>query len=127
MIVLLGQNKNDNRGKKDMKLKKIADELNLELVSGYYDENREVDGAYIGDLLSIVMSKAKENNIWITIQTHLNVVAVASLIGISCIIIAENMKIDHDTIEKADEVEIPIFRSSLNSYELACKLKELGV
>lgn len=110
-----------------MNLKKVKESLNLEVIAGYSDENKEVEGAYIGDLLSVVMSSAKENNIWITIQTHLNIIAVASLVGISCIIVAEGMEIDEETIKKANEIDMPLFRSNLSSYEIACKLNELGI
>ncbi|SHH68018.1 DRTGG domain-containing protein [Sporanaerobacter acetigenes] len=110
-----------------MKLKKIKESLNLEVIAGYSEEDKEVEGAYIGDLLSVVMSSANENNIWITIQTHLNIIAVATLVGTSCIIVAEGMEIDEETIKKANEINMPLFRSNLSSYEIACKLNELGI
>ncbi|MGF7056514.1 DRTGG domain-containing protein [Brassicibacter mesophilus] len=110
-----------------MDLSKIISELELEVVAGLNEDDVEVSGVYIGDLLSLVMSRAGEKNIWITIQTHLNIVAVATLVGMSGIIIAEGMGIDNDTIKKANQVNVPLLKSSLSAYELACKLNNLGI
>ena len=105
-----------------MKLKEVINSLQLEIIAGYVGEDDiEVRGAYIGDLLSVVMANASEGNIWITIQTHLNI------IGLSSIIISEEMEIDNDTVEKAEEIGMPLFRSKLTSYEIACKLCKLGI
>ncbi len=110
-----------------MDIRKIVDDLGLEVIAGVTDENVEIDGVYIGDLLSLVMARAGEKNIWITIQTHLNIIAVATLVGMSGIIIAEGMDIDNDTIKKANQVNMPLLKSSLSAYELACKLNNLGM
>ncbi|MTI68784.1 MAG: serine kinase [Firmicutes bacterium] len=110
-----------------MELSKVVDELNLEVIAGYNDGKKEVNGAYIGDLLSLVMSKAESNNLWLTIQTHLNVIAVATLVDVSAIIVVENMEIDEDTIKKADSVKVPLLKTKLSAYELASKLAKLGV
>lgn len=97
---------------------------NLELQTVDADLDKAINGVYIGDLLSLVMAKAKEKNIWITIQTHLNIMAVAELLDLSGIIIAENMEIDENTLEKANELKIPIFKTNYSAYEIACKLYE---
>ncbi|WIV10571.1 DRTGG domain-containing protein [Proteiniborus sp. MB09-C3] len=110
-----------------MKLSSIADKLNLEIVTGPELEEKEVEGVYIGDLLSIVMSKAQQNFLWITIQTHINIVAVATLVDLAGIIIVEGMDIEKDAVEKAREVGIPLFKSKLSAYDIACKLKEIGI
>ncbi len=110
-----------------MKLSEVTDKLKIEVVTELELESRQVDGVYIGDLLSIVMSKAQRNYLWITIQTHVNIIAVATLVDLAGIIIVEGMEIEKDTIEKAKEVGIPLFKSKLSSYEVACKLKEIGI
>ena len=110
-----------------MKLSSIIDELSLEIVTGTELEEREVEGVYIGDLLSIVMSKAERNNLWITIQTHINIVAVATLVDLAGIIIVEGMEIEKDAIEKAKEVGIPLLKSNLSAFDVASKLKEIGL
>ncbi len=91
------------------------------------DKNIEVEGVYIGDLLSVVMSKAKENYVWITIQTHINIVAVAELLELACIIVVEGMNVEKETIEKAKELNIPIFSTQESAYNIACKLSSMGV
>ncbi|MFA5524424.1 MAG: DRTGG domain-containing protein [Tissierellales bacterium] len=110
-----------------MKLSTIIDKLNLEVVVGTELEEREAEGVYIGDLLSIVMSKAEKNNLWITIQTHINIIAVATLVDLSGIIIVEGMEIEKDAIEKAKEVGIPLLKSRLSAFEVTSKLKEIGL
>lgn len=104
----------------------LANSLELELVT---TKNKEINinGVYIGDLLSVVMSKAKEDYAWMTIQTHLNIVAVAELLEIACIIVVEDMEIDKDTINKANELEIPIFKTKQSAYQVACRLCNMGI
>ena len=109
-----------------MKVIEFAEKLQLDIQAGK-DKEIEIDGTYIGDLLSIVMAKAKEKNVWITIQTHLNILAVAELLDISAIIIAENMEISNETIEKAEKLGIPLLKSRESAYQIACKLHEMGI
>lgn len=110
-----------------MKVSEISNTLGLKLLSGARGTDKEVKDVYICDLLSFVMSHANEGSLWITVQTHINIVAVAVLIGISCIVIPENINVEEDTILKAEEESIPIFTTGYNSYKLACMLKELGI
>lgn len=94
-----------------------------------FDFNEEIDiqGVYIGDLLSIVMAKAKENYAWITIQTHINIVAVAELLDLACIIVVEDMEIEHETVKKAKELGIPLFKAKESAYEVACRMHSIGI
>jgi len=109
-----------------MKTFELAKQLNLEsLIES--EKDMTFEGVYIGDLLSIVMTKAKENFVWITIQTHINVMAVAELLDIACVIIVENMGVEADTLAKAIELDIPIFRTKESAYQIACKLSNLGI
>lgn len=109
-----------------MKSLEFADNLSLELL---FDINKEmtVEGVYIGDLLSIVMAKAKQNYAWITIQTHINIVAVADLLDLSCIIVVENMEVEEETLEKAKELNIPVFKTKESAYSVACSLYKMGI
>lgn len=110
-----------------MKLSRIIEELNLDIIAGFNGIDKDVNGVYIGDLLSLVMARAQDKDVWITIQTHVNIVAVATLVNMSAILIAEGMDIDADTIKKANSVNMPLLRSNDTAYELACKLNNLGV
>lgn len=109
-----------------MKLTEIVDKLNLEVVTEITHDN-EIEDVYIGDLLSVVMSKSKENSLWLTIQTHANVIAVASLVGLGGVVVVEGMKVEEDTIAKARAEEIPILRTELSAFKIACKLNALGI
>lgn len=110
-----------------MKVKDIAEKLNLKILSGFNGIEKEVKGVYSCDLLSWVMSHAVKDNVWITVQIHPNIVAVASLLELSCIIIPEDIEVENITLEKSNQEGIPIIQSSLNSYELCSRLKEMGV
>ena len=77
-----------------------------------------IDGAYSGDLLSWVMGNSSEGNLWVTIMTNSNIVAVASLVGISAIILAEGVKPDENTIALASEKGVNILSSDKSVYEL---------
>ncbi|MGB9678719.1 MAG: DRTGG domain-containing protein [Thermoanaerobacteraceae bacterium] len=87
--------------------------------------DKEIESVYICDLLSWVMSHAKNKSAWITIQTHVNIVAVAVLTEISCIIIPENAKLDQEAVIKAEEENIPLLSFSGTSYDAALILNEL--
>ncbi|MDW7667783.1 MAG: serine kinase [Bacillota bacterium] len=107
-----------------MNIKDMIEKLEL-MEATNLSNDIDFENVYIGDLLSVVMSSAKENSIWITIQTHLNIVAVADLIDIAGIIIVEDMTVDNDTIEKANELEIPILTTDKSAYEIACGIYKL--
>lgn len=85
----------------------------------------EIEGAYVGDLLSWVMGKAGERNLWITIMTNVNIVAVAMLREISAIILAEGVEIDAEVIDAARLKGVNVLRTPLASYEAAKKIAEI--
>lgn len=92
------------------------------------DMNMPVSSGYMGDLLSVVMGNADEEQVWITIQSHVNIVAVASLRAVSAIIIAHGFEPDEDTIESAKEENITILTTELDPFAIAKKLVlELGL
>ena len=108
-----------------MKVKEIVEALNLKLLAGESGLSKEVKGAYICDLLSWVMSHAKNNDAWITIQTHPNVIAVAALVNLSCIIVPENAEVEKTTIDKANEESIPLLISNDSGYKIGCMLYDI--
>lgn len=110
-----------------MTVRNVMEEMELFLIAGASGVNSEVHGVYIGDLLSWVMSNAEQKCVWITVQSHINIIAVASIIGASCIIVSEGVFVGQDTVEKANEEGITIFASSYTSYELAKQLMKLGL
>jgi len=110
-----------------MKLRDIAVSLSLECKTPGADLDREVTGGYVSDLLSDVIGNAGEGQVWITLQVHINIVAVASLKGLSGIILVNNRTPDEDTIRKASAENIPVLTSSLPAFELAGRLYALGL
>ena len=107
-----------------MTVKDIAKKLNLTPVCDNENTDRDVTGCYIGDLLSLVMSKAQSGDVWITIQGNINVPAVASLTDSAMVIIAENMKLDPQAQKRAESQGIPTYTSEKSAFQLACEIKE---
>ena len=107
-----------------MLVSELKEKLNLtSVIMGETD--KEVTNCYIGDMLSVVMSKADEGDVWLTVQTNVNIDAVAVLTGVSCIIIVEGMEPDEDTIKKAQAQDVTILKSPDTAYTLACRISKL--
>lgn len=110
-----------------MIVKELVEKLNLNVVAGDNNLGNEIMSGFVGDLLSVVMGKAKEGCAWITIQSHINIVAVATLVNVGCIIVTEGFLVEELAIEKANEEDIPILTTKESSYEIAKKLVKLGI
>ncbi|WP_341877093.1 hypothetical protein [Defluviitalea saccharophila] len=110
-----------------MIVKELMEALGLTIVAGENGVDKEITTGYVGDLLSCVMAGAKPGAVWVTIQSHVNIVAVASLLNLSCIIVAEGAHVEKDTIEKANDEDIAVFSSDLTAFELVKKLTEIGI
>ncbi len=85
----------------------------------------EITGCYIGDLLSLAMSRVQEGNVWITVQTNINTAAVASLTEAACILLAEGLEPDANTAQKAAEEGICILSVDKGAYQLAVEMSEM--
>ena len=107
-----------------MKVDKLIAELELSVLTEG-DLDRACEGCYSGDLLSWVMSRAKENDIWLTVMGNVNAVAVAVLTDCACIVLTENSALDEDAKEKAIQQGVTILRSSKNAYELSVLISKL--
>lgn len=108
-----------------IKVQDLKDSLSLKLLTENVNLNDEVTGCYIGDLLSWVMANAKSNDVWVTVMGNINAIAVATLLNISCIILADGATLDNDAKEKAISQDIPVFVTDLNSYEISIKISKL--
>ena len=86
---------------------------------------KEIDGVYIGDLLSWVMGNANAGNLWITIMSNINIVAVASLVDVSCIILSEDVTPDEDALRTAVAKGVNILSTPLSAYDTAIKINSL--
>jgi len=110
-----------------MKLHEIVDNLSLEVKTTSSNLTKEVTGGYVSDLLSDVIANCHEGNIWVTFQTHQNIIAVATLRELSGIIIVNNKIPDPETLKKAEEKSIPIMVTPLPAFEIVGRLYALGL
>jgi predicted transcriptional regulator len=110
-----------------MTLFDIVKSFGLKVKTGKDRLDEEVTGGYAGDLLSDVIAHSLKGNIWVTIQTHPNVVAVASMKELAGIILTGGREPDSDTLQKAEEEGIPILVSPLFTFELVGKLYQMGI
>lgn len=110
-----------------MSIDEIRKKLGLELAAGGGGLHREVLCGYCGDLLSDVMANCGKGAVWVTIQGHQNIVAVAVLREMAGIILANGRRPDPETVTKAEQEGIPVLCSPLGAYELAGRLNALGV
>ncbi len=108
-------------------LHEIIEPLGLEVKTSDTDLNREVTGGYASDLLSDVMANSNAGNLWVTLQMHTNIVAVASLKELSAIILVNNRTPADSTLVKANEENIPILVSKSPAFIMIGKLYEMGI
>ena len=105
-----------------MELTTIIETLALEVKTTGGDLSREVSGVYVSDLLSDVLAHASEGNLWLTLQSHPNIVAVAEMKDLSGIVLVNGRTPEDETLQKANEEAIPILTSELPTFELAGRL-----
>ena len=86
------------------------------------DPEKTVSSAYVGDLLSWVMGRAEPDNVWITIMSNKNIVAVASLVGVGCILLCEGVTLDDEVRTLASEKDVNVFSTELSAYDAAIKI-----
>ena len=110
-----------------MKLEEMIEKLNLQVKAGANRLDNEITGGYASDLLSDVLANSEAGNIWITLQIHHNIVAIASIKELSGIVLVNDRQPEEETISKAEEEDIPIMVSSLSTFELIGKIYELGI
>jgi imidazolonepropionase-like amidohydrolase len=111
-----------------MTLNDIIDQLGLKLLVGEGDlSTLQPAGGYTSDLLSCVMAGAKKNSIWVTLQAHVNVVAVAALLELAAVIITEGVVPDADTLSKARDEGVILLGTELKSFEVCGRLWEMGL
>lgn len=91
------------------------------------DGEREAEGVYIGDLLSWVMGRAQADNVWLTIMSNLNIVAVATLSDVSCIILCEGVTLEESVKVTAEAKGVNILATEETAYGIAKRLAELGL
>jgi predicted transcriptional regulator len=111
-----------------MTLQEIIKELDLTVLTEQKEFSAVLPSSgYASDLLSCVMAGAKHQGIWITLQAHVNIVAVAALLELSAVIITQGTAPDEATISKANEQGVTLLFTQLSSFEVSGKLWEMGL
>ena len=108
-----------------MKLNEIITKAGLKSLTN--TEDKDVGGVFISDMLSDVMANAKAGNLWITVQTHSNIVSAANLIDVSAIIVTLGKEVPQKTINLANRYHVVILSSNESSYNLTKKLIDAGL
>lgn len=108
-------------------MRDILEKLDLTIAAAPDALDREVSGGYASDLLSCVMASAQKGNVWVTLQSHPNIVAVAVLLELAGVIIAEGRDPEIITLDKAAEEGIPILTTPRTTFTTVAHLSKLGV
>jgi hypothetical protein len=104
----------------------IVEKLRLGVIH-QSDLAREIAGGYASDLLSCAMASATAGDLWVTLQAHPNVIAVASLLDLSAVVIAEGMKPDEETVRRAQEAGINLLGTTKDTFTVVGQLAALGI
>ncbi len=111
-----------------MNLQTVIDRLSLKVLTESEDlTGKEATSGYVSDLLSCVMAGAKKDAIWVTLQCHDNIVAVAALLDVSAVIITEDAQPDPATITRANSRNIILLSTPQPSFSIVGQLWEMGL
>jgi hypothetical protein len=110
-----------------MKLNEIVEKLALKELTQGCIKDVEVAKGYSSDLLSDVMGNAGENDLWVTLQIHKNIVAVAVMKNLSGIVLVNNRAPDAETLQKANEEKVAILQSTMSTFEVTGRLYQMGL
>ncbi len=110
-----------------MNVAEAAQKIEGSLVAGAAAAEREIRGGYASDLLSDVMANSHEGDIWVTMQKHVNIVAVAHLNGLAAIVLVNGRQPEPDTVARAEEMGIPIISTALQAFDVAGILYASGI
>ena len=109
----------------DMTVRQLAEELGIRVFSGENNLENKITGGYVSDLLSDVMGHAQEGEVWITLQSHVNVVAIASLKELAAIVLVKGIEPAEQVLEKAREEGVPILGTNEKAFETVGRLYQL--
>lgn len=108
-----------------MKLEEVIEKADLKALTNI--EARDVEGVFISDMLSDVMTSAETGNLWLTVQTHTNIVSAANLVDLAAVVITSGKEVPQATIDLANRYHVVILSTPLKSFELAGKLIKIGL
>ena len=110
-----------------MKVSDLASLIEARKLTEGVTEDREILCGYVCDLLSWVMAHGEEGMAWVTVQTHLNVIAVAALAEMACVVLPEGITMEQDVLDKANAEEMCVLSSPLTAYEICGRLAGQGI
>ena len=110
-----------------MTVKDLIDLIEAKDMTPEADKETEVSCGYTCDLLSWVMAHGEEGMAWVTVQTHLNVIAVAALAEMACVILPEGITMEQEVLDKANAEEMTVLASPLTAYEICGRLAAQGI
>ncbi len=105
-----------------MKVRELVEKLNLKVYSGESGLDNEITGGYTSDLLSDVMGFAKDGQIWVTLQTHKNIMAVATLKDLAAVVLVKGFVPDNDAAEVSNKEGLPILGTDEQAFEITGKI-----
>lgn len=109
-----------------MTINELSRKLDLKIITGTSQGlKKAVSGVYTCDLLSYAMAKINQGDVWVTVHTNLNVIAVASLTDCECVLIPENIEIDDQTIERAKEKGVTLLSGTKSAAVLCYEIYRL--
>ena len=108
-----------------MKLTEVIERLSLDVLTPTLAVDGDVTGGYCGDLLSHVLASASQGCLWITIQHHNNVVAVAQVAGLTAVLLADGKLPNDETLKRAMDGGIVLLGSSESAFEISGQLYHL--
>jgi predicted transcriptional regulator len=110
-----------------MTVGEVAERLGLEKLTGNEGLERQVKGGYASDLLSDVIAHGEAGDVWVTLQTHRNIIAVATLKELAAVVLVNGRTPDADTLEAARRERLPLLGTALPAFELAGRLYQTGI
>lgn len=102
-----------------MKVSDLVNKFNLEVFAGEKGLENEISGGYVSDLLSDVMGNARENQVWITLQTHQNVMAIAALKDLAAVILVKGLEPELEMVEHGEKEGIPVLGTDFDTFHMA--------
>jgi serine kinase of HPr protein (carbohydrate metabolism regulator) len=110
-----------------MTVREVVDSSQLEILAQHDGLEKEVTGGYASDLLSDVIANSRAGNLWVTLQTHRNIVAVATLKELAAVVLVNGRTPEPETLEKAREEKVILLGSRLPAFELVGRLYGMGI
>ena len=108
-----------------MKVSELAEKIGLTSLNEYKD--KDIEGVYISDMVSDIITGAKANGILVTLQTHKSLIAAANLVDVAAVVFVRGKKPAEDVIELAQKAGIGLFVTNMDTWSFAMKLNEIGI